>query len=262
MTESNGLRRIWRSMPPFVQKPLKGSIQTAISSFVQQAGQGFVDHTGLLKHVKANGFSPQTIIDVGAFVGDWSRAARSVFPNARTIMVEGNEENREQLAATTRELNDSEYAIAVLGPESGTEVVFHVQSQGSSVLKELTPFVGQEKVVLTTRLDDLLAGRQMPEPILLKLDVQGFELEVLRGAPLTFARSEVVILETALMPYNQGSPLFAEVISFMAESGFAVYDFCEHHRRESDGALFQINVMFAKSDSHLRATKKFWLHER
>lgn len=232
-----------------------------MSSLVQQAGYGFVDHTGLLKHVKDNGFSPQTIIDAGAFVGDWSRTAKSVFPDARAIMVEGNEENREHLISAARELGDSEYALAVLGPESDAKAVFHVQSQGSSVLQELTPFGGRKKVVSMTRLDDLMAGRQMPEPILLKLDVQGFELEVLRGAPLTLARSEVVILEAALLPYNQGAPLFAEVISFMAEADLVVYDFCGDHRRESDGALFQIDVVFAKTNSQLRANKKFWIHE-
>ncbi len=261
MKSSKALRRMWHSIPASARKPLKAPIQSAISTLVQQAGCGFIDHTGLLKHIKSNGFFPQTIIDAGAFVGDWSRTAKTVFPDARTIMVEGNEENREHLVAATRELNDSEYALAVLGPESDAEVVFHVQSQGSSVLQELTPFAGQKKVVAMTRLDDLMAGRKMPEPILLKLDVQGFELEVLRGAPATLARSEVVILEAALLPYNQGAPLFAEVISFMADADFVVYDFCGDHRRESDSALFQADVVFARTNSQLRANKKFWLHE-
>jgi hypothetical protein len=47
----------------------------------------------------------------------------------------------------------------------------------------------------------------------------------------------------------------------MAKSGFAVYDFCGEHRRESDSALFQTDVVFTKLSSHLRARKKFWLNE-
>jgi FkbM family methyltransferase len=261
MSASNSLRLAWRSIPARVQKRLKPYIMAGMSGLLRQAGYGFVDHAGLFKHLKANGFSPQLLVDVGAFVGDWSRTASRVFPNARYFMVEGNDENWPQLDTATREISHSEYAIAVLGPEKKAEVVFHVNDQGSSVLPELTSFATQERRVPMVRLDDLMAERAAGEPILLKLDTQGYELEVLRGAPLTLARSEVVILEASLLPYNQGAPLFAEVISFMAESGFAAYDFCGEHRRESDNALFQIDVVFTKVNSQLRAKKKFWMHE-
>jgi FkbM family methyltransferase len=257
----NPFRLVWRSIPMSVRNGLKPYIMAGISGFLRRAGYGFVDFAGLLKHIKSNGFTPQTIVDVGAFVGDWSRSANRVFPNARYLLVEGNEENRGQLAAATKEITNSEYVIALLGPEQNAEVVFHVHTQGSSVLPELTSFARQERRLPMMRLDDLMAGRQAQEPILLKIDVQGFELEILRGAPLTLGNSEVVILETALLPYNQGAPLFAEVISFMADSGFVAYDFCGQHRRESDNALFQSDVMFTKANSQLRAKKKFWLHE-
>jgi FkbM family methyltransferase len=258
---SNALRLAWRSIPVTVQKRLRPYIVAGMSGFLRQAGYGFVDFTGLLKHLRSNGFYPETIVDVGAFVGDWSRTASRVFPNARCLMVEGNQENREQLAAAAREIRNSEYVIALLGPEQKAEVVFHVNDQGSSVLRELTSFATQDKRVPMMRLDDLMAGRQVQGPILLKLDVQGFELEVLRGAELTLDGSEVVILETSLLPYNRGAPLLAEVISFMTESGFAAYDFCGEHRRESDNALFQTDIVFTKANSQLRAKKKFWLAE-
>ncbi len=62
-----------------------------------------------------------------------------------------------------------------------------------------------------------------------------------------------MILETSLLQYNQGAPLFAEVLFFMAESSFAIYDFCGQHRPESDNALFQTDIVFAKVDSSLWA---------
>lgn len=257
----NSMRLAWRSLPMPLKGRLKPHLQTAISVLLRQCGFGFVDFEGLLKHIRANGFSPEMIIDVGAFVGDWSRDANRIFPSAQIVMIEGNEENRQVLTIASKEIPNSEFEIAVLGPEKKSGVAFYVNSQGSSVLPELTSFNQEKKFVPMLRLDDLMENRPSSGPILLKLDVQGFELEVLRGAPSTLAKSEVVIIESSLLPYNDGSPLVAEVVSFLAGSGFAVYDFCGQHRRESDGALYQTDIVFAKLASQLRLKRKFWLSE-
>jgi hypothetical protein len=95
----------------------------------------------------------------------------------------------------------------------------------------------------------------------MKLDVQGFELEVLKGGGRALALSEVVILEVALLPYNDGGPLFADVVAFMNKEGFLVFDFCGQFRRESDFALFQTDVAFVRRESSLRAPRRFWLSE-
>lgn len=260
--ESMVLRLARRVIPMPTRKWLKSRMHAGISArLLVHFRHGFLEVEPLLKHIKLNGFSPETIIDGGAFVGDWSRAASRIFPQARFVMVEANEEKREQLAVATKQIANSEYVIALLGPETKPEVAFHVLEMGSSVLPELTSFSTTTRRLPMTRLDDLLDRRQSSGQILLKLDVQGFELEVLRGASLALAISEVVILEVSLLPYNQGAPSFLEVMSFMANSGFVIYDFCGQARRESDNALFQADVVFVKDNSQLRAKKKFWLRE-
>ena len=110
-------------------------------------------------------------------------------------------------------------------------------------------------------LDSLFRDRSVRHPLLVKLDVQGFELEVLRGGAQILDRAEVVILEAALLPYNKGAPLLSEVILFMEHAGFVVYDFCGQFRRQTDHALFQTDVAFVKEGSDLRAPRKFYLHE-
>lgn len=251
------LRLAWRSMPSALRPRILTKVSAALSGF----RSGITNVPSLLNHVRANGFIPETIIDVGAFAGDWSTCARRVYPNARCIMIDANDDNSAQLAEAVQRIRNAEYEIALLGPENHGVVLFHVQSTGSSVLPELTPFERTERQVRMTRLDDLLSGREMTGPVLLKLDVQGFELEVLRGAPRTLADSEVVILETSLLPYNEGAPLFSDVVGFMARAGFLAYDFCGQARRESDNTLFQTDVVFTKAASNLRAPRPFWLHE-
>jgi hypothetical protein len=92
-------------------------------------------------------------------------------------------------------------------------------------------------------------------------NVQGFELEILKGGRKALGASEVVIMEASLLPYNEGAPLFADVVAFMHREGFSIYDFCGQNRRETDHALFQTDVVFARKESGLRARRKFWLKE-
>ena len=73
-------------------------------------------------------------------------------------------------------------------------------------------------------LDSVVDERKMTGPILLKADVQGYELEALRGANQTLRKTEVILLEVSTLPYNIGAPLLAEVVAFMAERRFLVYD--------------------------------------
>lgn len=217
---------------------------------------------GLLGHLRANGFTPSAIVDVGAFVGDWARMASSVFPEAELVMIEGNPENEGTLRGVQRALGPrARYYISLLGAENREDVLFYQQGSGSSAREELTSFEKRTINLRMRRLDTLLSDRQPRSPALLKLDVQGAELDVLRGGMEVLRSAEVVILEVALLPYNRGAPLCAEVVGFMDGAGYSVFDFCGQFRRESDNALFQTDIVFVRKQSHLRAPRKFWLRE-
>jgi FkbM family methyltransferase len=217
---------------------------------------------GLLENVKKNGFAPQTIIDVGANVGNWSRIACQVFPSAQFFMIDGNPDNEPSLRNSVSGVGqNSAYSMMLLGPEEKDSVTFYKLGTGSSVLRELKPFdrSQESQVMLPMRtLDGFMGSRPYHSPVLLKLDVQGFELQVLLGGTATLSRAEVVIMETSLLPYNENAPIFAEVIAFMAEREFFVFDFCGQARRQTDDTLFQMDVAFVRKDSALRALRSFW----
>jgi FkbM family methyltransferase len=200
---------------------------------------------GLLENIKDNGFSPVTIIDIGANVGDWTRMAASVFPSSRILMFDANPENDQALRNTVHELGiRSEHFINLIGAEKNDAVTFYKFGTGSSVLPDLSDIEREAVTLPMNTLDNV--------PLLLKLDVQGFELEVLAGGRRTLRLSDVVIMEVSLLPCNDGGPLFADVIAFMKEEGFVVFDFCGQHRREGDKVLVQTDVAFVRHDSRLR----------
>jgi len=221
--------------------------------------------TGFLENLRDNGFSPSAIVDIGANAGEWSRTASSIFPSAQILMFDGDPENEPNLHNTVREIGSrSRYFLRLLGPERKETVTFYrpeTGTTGSSVLPELTSF-GKNAITLSMdTLDSLIEEASLRPSLLLKLDVQGFELEVLKGGRQTLALSEIVIMEAALLPYNDGAPLFGDVVAFMDKQGFVVFDFCGQLRRESDHALFQTDVAFVRRESNLRAPRRFWLNE-
>jgi FkbM family methyltransferase len=221
--------------------------------------QGVLSMWGSLANLKANGFAPRTVIDVGAWIGDWTEHVHAIFPDAAFLMVEANPDKRPSLEAIAARLGPSvRLRMALLGPESRAGVPFYAMEAGSSVLPENTTFDRKRLALEMSTLDQVSGAATLEGPVLLKVDVQGYELEVLRGGAQTLARAEVVLLEVSLLEYNQGAPLMPEVVAFMDSAGFVPYDVCGQFRRETDAALCQIDIMFVRRDSALRAKKVFW----
>lgn len=194
------------------------------------------------------GFQPRFVIDVGAFQGDWAQQFHSYFPEAFVMMIEAQDSKRvilNQLKQNSKAWVD--FRIALLGAESGTKVQFVEMSTGSSVFEEQSPYQRQvvEKELVT--LDSLL-DEEIRKVDLIKLDVQGYELEVLQGASKKLSEAHVVLMEVSFIPINRGAPLVAEVIQFMTERNFKLVDFCSQIRRK-DGVLWQSDLLFIRTDS-------------
>ena len=224
--------------------------------------RGMIDMATSIANMRRCGFSPASIIDIGAYHGDWSRMVRKIYATAPIYMLEANPQMKSWLATAVGEVGAAEYRIALLGPAADPAVTFHVMETGSSVFADKTWMPRSATQLPMTTLDDVLLSKKPPAaPYFLKLDVQGYELEVLRGAEGVLRDTEAALLEVALLEYNEGAPLFAEVVAFMAARGFLVYDISGFYRRESDDALYMVDLLFVRESSALRSRKLFWKAE-
>jgi FkbM family methyltransferase len=263
-TKRRVFQAVWDRIPHRWQSRILQSVLEAAPER-DKFRRGVPSMEGLLLNARDSGFAPAGIIDIGANVGDWARTARSVFPDAAIAMFDGNPLHEPQLAAAARAVGRADHTVAVLGPAARDEVKFYSIGTGSGVLPELTSFPREELRLPMSRLDDVITrtvlGTPLPDGLFMKLDVQGFELEVLRGATTTLAHTEFVVMEAALLPYNDGAPTFMDVLDFMRDAGFVPYDFCGQFRRESDWALCQTDIAFARANSPLRRRKPFFASE-
>lgn len=199
------------------------------------------------RRLRQKGFSPAGIIDVGAYQGEWTKLARRVFTGTPVIMVEAQRSKRERLEALCG--NGISFASAVLAAEAGRDVTFYEMGTGSSFFGEQSNAPREAKSYVTDTLDNIAAG--MDGPLFLKIDVQGAELEVLKGGEETLRRCELVQLEVAMLPYNKGAPTFLEVLSYMDERGLVPLD-VSGFSRPNGVDLVQIDILFARKDSPLR----------
>ena len=211
-----------------------------------------------LRRLRRLGFSPDAILDVGAYVGDWTRLAKSIWPNAHVLMLDAQSDKAPQLAAVAESLVPQvEFEIALLGSSMRENVVFYELESGSSVFIEESSVPRKVVNRPMTTLDQVLSRRARATWPLVKLDVQGFEIEVLKGGRTVLESSEVVVLEVSLLPVHRDAPLLHDVVVYMKDHGFVAYDISSLICRPLDLALWQIDVVFVRESSNLRSDTRF-----
>lgn len=210
-----------------------------------------------LLNMKRNGFSPRVVIDVGAYRGDWTSMCKHIFPAARVLMIEPQEARKDDLKRVLTEFPDVALECALAGSEKRAAVGFYAVDSASSVLPEVETNRPPAVFLSMRTLDAIVEATPFEHPDFIKLDVQGYELEVLKGAKESLISVEAVLMEVNLIEINKGAPLFHEVVGFMAEKGFQLYDICSFFRRPYDGALWQVDAIFVKKSSPLVSSKRW-----
>lgn len=208
-----------------------------------------------LGNLYCNGFRPNKIIDIGAFEGEWTKEVSRIFPEASFLMLEAQPSKEEKLKVLKS--NKVDYQISLLGPKSGQKAKFYINETVSSALPESAKDNQDFIEIPMCTLDEVLSEKSFTDANFLKLDVQGYELEVLKGAASILNRVEVVLMEVSLLEINQGAPLIKDVINFMDQHSFVCYDICSLIRRPLDKALWQTDLIFVKKDSALLSSKKY-----
>jgi FkbM family methyltransferase len=214
------------------------------------------DHEASMKRLKGQGFTPDLIFDIGAYHGDFSQMCLNIWPESRIIAFEALPEKAELLKSRFK--GKSVQTIeGIVGDEVRENVEFFADETSSSVLasQELTPKKKIRQKMFT--LDELCIKNNLNAPDLLKIDSQGYEYQILKGFEKNLKSVKVILLELNFIEVYYHVNLAHEVIKFLADNGFVIYDICEIHRRPLDMALFQIDFMFVKQHSQLRSDKRW-----
>ena len=162
---------------------------------------------GSMTVARGVGFTPKTVIDVGAARACWSAEVSSIWPDAHYMLVDPLEENHQELKCICRKLKNADYRIAAITDRSGKITInVHPDLDGSTIFLERENNInGVSRDITSITLDDLLAEMRFESPILLKADVQGAEMQVLLGATQSLPLIDMIILEVLLFDIYQGN---------------------------------------------------------
>ncbi len=208
------------------------------------------------KNIRNLGFLPNFCLDIGAYEGYWTNDFKHIFPSCAIMMIEGQVLKEPALITVKRAYKDVDYRIALLGAGE-TDVIFNIYDTASSVLVEHHDTNAKTETRNLISLDHLLEDSNFTQPDFIKIDTQGYELEILKGGEKTLAHAEFVLLEVSFLDIYINCPLVTDTLIFMKERGFALYDICTLMRRPLDKALFQSDFLFVKEGSPFRMNKKW-----
>ena len=198
--------------------------------------------------------APRTVVDVGC--ADGTLDLYGAFPEADLLLIDPVREYEPALRRLLAQRRGV-YAPVAAGATPG-ELAMHVVPQRpelSSLLDRLpdprfVAEVSEQRTVPVRTVDGLVAEHGLKGPYGLKIDVEGYELEVVRGATETLRESMFVVAETSLLPRFEGGYRFLDLALELDRYGFEPATIL-YVRVTKDGRTPWANILYLPREQRL-----------
>lgn len=181
-------------------------------------------------------FNPDNIViyDIGSSVLHWSQNAKNIWKNSKIYLFDGMTEMKLFYDEYNSKNNTTyEYNVGVLCDEDYKRISFYQNDEfsgGNSYYKEIghhdSDKIFTEKNIkqkIGMKLETIVKIKNIPAPDLIKIDVQGAELDILKGSMKIINNAKFLIVELQHTEYNKGAPLCKQTCDFLIENGWEVY---------------------------------------
>jgi FkbM family methyltransferase len=200
----------------------------------------------------------KTVIDVGAHSGEFSSAVRAVLPDAQVYAFEPLHDCCQKLKTKLGNHGSVHVFEVALGDQHGPVQFWRSDFSKSSSLLRMSrlhqvafPWSAGNHLteVQLRRLDEYSDQMELSSKTLLKIDVQGYEDRVLRGAEQVLKQVDYVLVEVSVAQLYEGQAQFDPIYSFLLQSGFSYAGNLEQMLSPLDGSILQLDALFARNGS-------------
>jgi FkbM family methyltransferase len=198
-----------------------------------------------------------TVVDVGAASGHWSLTAKTLWPDAKFVLIEPLKQRKAELEELEMKFLSFLYVPAAAGREQGS-INFCITDDlnGSGVTSENSN--GENIVSMpVTSLSVVAKENNLKGPFLIKLDTHGFEIPILEGCKEIINEVDAFIIECYGFDIANNSLLFWEMCNYMDKLGFRLFDIVDVMHRPVDGAFWQCDAFFIRKDESLFSYKNY-----
>jgi FkbM family methyltransferase len=223
-----------------------------------------------LERIFRRDLSINTVVDVGASDGSWSKIIQNYLPEASYLLVEANPCHQPALNHYKNKDGRVDYVLSAAGGKVG-QINFDAGAALGGVASELnldefnehnfqSSNVVESKNYITvpvTTIDHEVSKRKLLPPYFLKLDVHGYEIPILEGAKESLLNSKLVEIEVYNFDLTADSYRFHKMIEHMESLGFRVVDFCDPLHRTGDGAFWQMDLFFMPKTDEIFSVNKW-----
>lgn len=197
----------------------------------------------------------KTILDIGANTGQFTEEMYQIFSEATIYAFEPLPDCYQKLLVKFSDRSTFKAFNIALGNEAGQVTMYRNQYSPSSSLrmmanlhKESFPYtkIEVEETINIVTLDEVSRNLQLHKPLLIKLDVQGYEDQVILGGINTIRDADILIIELSMEPLYQQQPLFDDIYRILINLGFQYRGNMTQLHHSLDGRVLQVDGIFIK----------------
>lgn len=215
----------------------------------------YVSVYSFVKRIESLGIRPRTVLDIGANRGMFSKCLNLVYNDLDIHAFEPLGDcykDLEMLKMQIRGLHTYNFA---LGNRNDTSTIYRSSYDYSSSLlpmgelhKRVFPGSAETtaEVIQVKTLDSVFKPGDLHSPVLMKIDVQGYELAVLEGAKRMLEVVDYLVCEVSLRSLYEGQPLFDEVYDFIRAAGFRFRGWVGEVLDPKTGEILQFDALFLR----------------
>jgi FkbM family methyltransferase len=221
-----------------------------------------IEHERILKSLADQGI--RTVVDVGANVGQFTAVCRHFLPNANVFAFEPLAEPSNKFHRVHGRDSRVRLDQRALGADAVTLAMNVSASADSSSLLPISDrqekyFPGTRaqstEMVEVVRFDSLPICANLELPVLVKLDVQGFELAALKGFGDALDSVQYIYLELSLLPFYTGQSLAADIVAYLSTKGFEIADIGDL-TRGTCGEVLQFDALLSRRSDPLNGIQQ------